>query len=323
MINLPVSLLKIIYLVFLLLPFVLPLRAQEFDCDSLLKDTTSIEMPLENLLELRERMENILKCQGTPEEDLEIILSETFILASFLVKYPGALNSNYQLGQALANLMALPETQSMIKSIRISEQVARMNHSPENWLLAKKLLSEIAPPEALIEMESHINTRDFEGLSYRTIFATLNSEESEKTNGEKASIFKEFISLDEALAQAKAESKTLLIYFSGYGSVNCRKLEEEVFSDRNIRERLESHFLSFIIMVDDRTPLSENEQYTSSYSSKKVETQGQRNQDLQWKVAQSNRQPLIVLLDERAQMIASKSYDLDIQAWLRFLQELE
>src|SRR5690606_33075715 len=73
-----------------------------------------------------------------------------------------------------------------------------------------------------------------------------------------------YFDYEEALAAAKKEGKPLLIDFTGHGCVNCRKMEENVWSDPQVLARLKNDFVMVALYIDERLELPENEWYTSS-----------------------------------------------------------
>jgi thiol:disulfide interchange protein DsbD len=103
-----------------------------------------------------------------------------------------------------------------------------------------------------------------------------------------------------ALAKAKQEGKPLLIDFTGWACVNCRKMEENVWTQSEVKELIEKNFVLVSLYVDDRKRLPKNEQfvYTTGDSSKKaIETVGDKYSTLQSENFKNASQPLYVILD--------------------------
>tara|TARA_B110000467_G_scaffold43670_1_gene40057 strand:- start:4174 stop:6213 length:2040 start_codon:yes stop_codon:yes gene_type:complete len=131
-----------------------------------------------------------------------------------------------------------------------------------------------------------------------------------------------FYDYNEALAYAKEVNKPLFVDFTGHGCVNCRKMEEYVWADDTVLNRLEDDYVVVALYVDDKTLLPENEWFTSTYDGKVKKTLGKQNFDLQIGTFNSNAQPFYVLLDnEEKQLMDPKAYDLDINAFINFLDE--
>lgn len=113
---------------------------------------------------------------------------------------------------------------------------------------------------------------------------------------------------DEALAAAKEQGKPLLVDFTGWNCVNCRKMEANVWSDPGIKEMINTEFILAELYVDDYDlKLPENEQYVSSTTGKKITTVGRKNTDFQITKFNSNSQPLYAILDENEELLVPTS----------------
>ena len=131
-----------------------------------------------------------------------------------------------------------------------------------------------------------------------------------------------FFSYKEGLEYAKEINKPLFIDFTGHGCVNCRKMEEYVWSDSNVLERLKNDFVVVALYVDDKTMLPEEEWYTSTYDNKVKKTLGKQNFDLQIERFESNAQPYYVLLDNNEKLLNTPTaYDVDVDRFIKFLDE--
>ncbi|MDN3203985.1 protein-disulfide reductase DsbD family protein [Algoriphagus sediminis] len=131
-----------------------------------------------------------------------------------------------------------------------------------------------------------------------------------------------YFDYDEALAVAKKEGKPLLIDFTGHGCVNCRKMEENVWSDPAVLSRLKENFVMVALYIDERLELPESEWYTSEYDGKVKKTMGKQNADFQITRFQNNAQPYYVILDHDENLLVQpKAYDTNIQNFIDFLDE--
>ena len=129
-----------------------------------------------------------------------------------------------------------------------------------------------------------------------------------------------FFDYDDALAYAKKVNKPLFIDFTGWSCVNCRKMEVSVWSDKEVLRRLKEDYVLVSLYVDDKTNLPEGEQYVSKFSGKKVKTLGNKWSDLQATQFNTNSQPYYVLLNhEGKNLVAPRAFDLNIQAYVNFL----
>jgi thiol:disulfide interchange protein DsbD len=129
-----------------------------------------------------------------------------------------------------------------------------------------------------------------------------------------------YFDYEQAVACAKEQGKPIFIDFTGHGCVNCREMEQRVWSDPAVLKRLSENFVLVALYVDDRTKLPESEWYTSSYDGKTKKTIGQQNADFQINRFNNNAQPFYVILNEDEELlIPPKAYDLDISAFVDFL----
>ena len=119
----------------------------------------------------------------------------------------------------------------------------------------------------------------------------------------------------EALAASKAQNKPLLVDFTGWNCVNCRKMEAEVWSVSKIKSLINNEFILVELYVDDKIlELPASEQYVSSKTGKKINTVSKRNADFQITRFESNSQPLYALLDTEGELLVPTSgaiYDVD------------
>ena len=100
-----------------------------------------------------------------------------------------------------------------------------------------------------------------------------------------------------ALAKAKAENKPLMLDFTGWACVNCRKMEENVWPDVEVLKRLSEQYVIVSLYVDDKQELPESEQYVSTiFPGKKIKTLGNKNSEMQARYFGANTQPYYVLI---------------------------
>ena len=98
------------------------------------------------------------------------------------------------------------------------------------------------------------------------------------------------------LAYAKKVGKPVLIDFTGYACVNCRKMEERVWANPHILGILNRDIILISLYVDDKRMLPKNEQYTSETTGKRIKSIGNKWSDFQIKNYQANAQPYYVLM---------------------------
>ncbi|MEZ5015312.1 MAG: cytochrome c biogenesis protein CcdA [Chitinophagales bacterium] len=105
-----------------------------------------------------------------------------------------------------------------------------------------------------------------------------------------------FHDFDEAREYAAKVDKPIMIDFTGWACVNCRKMEEHVWPDEQIYKMLSEDYVLVSLYVDDKTSLNLADQYISAYSGQKVRTIGNKWSDFQSKDFGTNSQPYYVLI---------------------------
>lgn len=131
-----------------------------------------------------------------------------------------------------------------------------------------------------------------------------------------------FFDYDEGMAYAKQVGKPVFLDFTGHSCTNCRKMENAVWPDAEVLNRLKNDFVVISLYVDDRTELPEDQKYVSKYTGKKVKTLGNRNVDLQVSKFNSNAQPLYVVTDAEGNPLNKPyGYNENIAAYIKFLDE--
>jgi thiol:disulfide interchange protein len=131
-----------------------------------------------------------------------------------------------------------------------------------------------------------------------------------------------FHDYDMALAYAKEVKKPLMVDFTGWSCVNCRKMEDNVWVDPRVLERLNKDYILVSLYVDDKTSLPEAEKHISKTTGNKIKTIGNKWSDMQTARFGTNSQPYYVLLDGQEQMLNKPTgYDPDIEKFIAFLDE--
>ena len=164
---------------------------------------------------------------------------------------------------------------------------------PGLWGAPVKAVGAFAPP---------INTQDF-NLDTKQVHAA----------------YKDY---EEGMAAAKQMGKPVMIDFTGFGCVNCRKMEASVWTDPQVATKLTNDYVLISLFVDDKTPLKEPIVVTENGQERKLRTIGDKWSYLQRVKFGSNTQPQYVGLDHNGQPITgSYSYKEDIPAYLDFLDK--
>lgn len=132
-----------------------------------------------------------------------------------------------------------------------------------------------------------------------------------------------FHDFEEGLAYAKQVNKPVLIDFTGWACVNCRRMEEQVWSDPKVLTILRDDVVLISLYVDEKTPLPENEQYISAETGKKIKTVGNKWADFQITHFASNSQPQYAIMNhsEIKALNGTTAYDPDIDKYMLWLKE--
>jgi len=113
-----------------------------------------------------------------------------------------------------------------------------------------------------------------------------------------------FTDYDTGMAYAKKVGKPVFLDFTGKACVNCRKMEEKVWSEKKILKKLHDDIVLISLYVDYRKVLPKNEQYVSDVTGKKVKTVGNKWSDFQMKKYKTNAQPYYVILNNKGEDIS-------------------
>ncbi len=128
---------------------------------------------------------------------------------------------------------------------------------------------------------------------------------------------------EEGMAAAKALGKPVLIDFTGFGCVNCRKMEAAVWTDPSVSKILEEDYVLISLFVDDKTPLPEQIKVTEENGQERtLRTVGDKWSYLQRSKFGANAQPFYVAIDNEGNpLTGSAVYDEDINKYVKFLKE--
>ena len=127
---------------------------------------------------------------------------------------------------------------------------------------------------------------------------------------------------EEGMALAKSQGRPVMIDFTGFGCVNCRKMEAAVWTDPQVASILNDKYVLISLYVDDKTPLAEPLTVNENGTERTLRTVGDKWSYLQRGKFGANTQPFYVLIDNEGNPLnGSRSYDEDIQKYIDFLQK--
>ena len=123
------------------------------------------------------------------------------------------------------------------------------------------------------------------------------------------------------MAYARQQGKPVMVDFTGYGCVNCRKMELAVWTDPQVRQLLNEDYVLITLYVDEKTPLPAPIRVEENGTTRTLRTVGDKWSYLQRSKFGANAQPFYVLLDNEGQPLnRSYSYDEDVDKYVEFLE---
>ena len=131
----------------------------------------------------------------------------------------------------------------------------------------------------------------------------------------------DFTDFDAGMAYAKQQGKPVMVDFTGYGCVNCRKMELAVWSDQKVADIMQDDYVLISLYVDEKAKLPEPIKVVENGQERTLRTVGDKWSYLQRSKFGANAQPFYVLLDNEGKPLnKSYSYDEDIEKYVDFLQ---
>lgn len=134
----------------------------------------------------------------------------------------------------------------------------------------------------------------------------------------------EYHDFESGMAAARAQGKPVFLDFTGYGCVNCRKMEASVWADARVADRLRNDYVLISLYVDDKTPLAEPFEVTDDRGQKRMlRTVGAKWSWLQSRKFGANAQPFYVAVDPFTgkPLTGSRGFSEDVAAYMDFLNQ--
>lgn len=131
----------------------------------------------------------------------------------------------------------------------------------------------------------------------------------------------QFTDYDAGMAYAKQHGKPVMVDFTGYGCVNCRKMELAVWVDQKVADIMQNDYVLITLFVDEKTKLPENITVNENGQERVLRTVGDKWSYLQRSKFGANAQPFYVLLDNEGNPLnKAYSYDEDVNKYIDFLE---
>ncbi|MDP5139089.1 MAG: thioredoxin family protein, partial [Spirosomaceae bacterium] len=130
-----------------------------------------------------------------------------------------------------------------------------------------------------------------------------------------------FHDFDDAVAYAETVNKPILIDFTGYACANCRKMEENVWPEPAVLERMQNDFVIASLYVDDKTEMPTEKHYVSSYDKELKTTVGEKNMDLEITKFNNNAQPYYAIVNTKGDVLVKPLGYVSTEEFIKFLDE--
>jgi len=137
----------------------------------------------------------------------------------------------------------------------------------------------------------------------------------------KNEVHAQFDDYDAGMEYAQRTGKPVMLDFTGYGCVNCRKMELAVWTDQKVSDIMKNDYVLITLYVDNKTPLPEHIKVMENGKERTLRTLGDKWSYLQRVKFGANAQPFYVLIDNEGNPLnKSYSYDEDIDKYVDFLE---
>ncbi len=203
---------------------------------------------------------------------------------------------------------------------------------PGMWGAPLKSMSGLLPPPSTQDFDLNqlqYKIDNISSLSSATAGATASATKAEppKLYTDKLHMplgLTAYFDFDEGMAAAKALNKPIMLDFTGHSCANCRKMENEVWSDPEVLKRLKNDFVIISLYVDEPSDLPIAQQYKDK-NGKLITTLQDKNKDYELSKFQSITQPLYMFLDLNGNPLSEDryGYDSDIQKFINHLDEVK
>lgn len=191
---------------------------------------------------------------------------------------------------------------------------------PGLWGAPLKSISAFLPPQATQDFDLY--TASLNGGGGGSQASTAGDDQKPHKYSDlfdKPARLNPYFDYDEGMAYAAKMHKPVMIDFTGHACVNCRKMEANVWTDKDVYQRINQQYVLIQLYVDDKTDLAAAEQ-TTTPQGKHIQTIGNKWSYLEASRFQANSQPFYVLLDNSGNLLVPPGgADYDPASYLKFL----
>ena len=159
------------------------------------------------------------------------------------------------------------------------------------------------------------------GAPLKAVSAFAPPMQTQDFNLYKNEVHAKFDDYDLGMEYARLNGKPVMLDFTGYGCVNCRKMEAAVWTDPKVSDLINNDYVLITLYVDNKTPLTEPVKIIENGTERTLRTVGDKWSYLQRVKFGANAQPFYVLLDNQGKPLnKSYAYNEDIPKYIEFLQ---
>lgn len=307
----------------------------QIECEKILSQEINLDFEDRSDLDVLNNNFSKLKDCGLEQIDIEYFANGP-ILAALLIpmlsETDGKITYQYLFDKVL-EIKQSSQYKENIELFKISVELSHRSADIKSWETDKKLLEALeTPPEMIDNFYLYLKENSNPNKTYaevfkdfREIWSTQEKNIFISENQYEDDIFKNpgNVNYEELLQRSIELNKPLLLYFTGYACVNCRKMEEYVLSQEPIKEQLKNNFYFVNLFVDDKSALPENEWIKSTATNKIIKTIGNKNSELQMVKFRANSQPFFIIIDKNDNEIGNRGYTPDIKLFANFLKSAE
>ncbi|NQX83061.1 MAG: thioredoxin family protein [Flavobacteriaceae bacterium] len=322
------------FLFILILQSFIGFSQSESECDKILSQEIKLDFTKKTDLDILNSTFSKLQDCGLEKIDIETFVKGPILGALLigLTKENGGEITYQNLFDKIMEFKKTPEYAKTIEIVKLSTELLERKMVIKNWENDKALLEKLNTPSNTVdEIHLLVLNNSNPNKTYKELFQDLKNKNPRETKAKNITkkeyngIFKNAgnVSYNDLLNKSIQYKKPLLLYFTGYACVNCRKMENYVLSKPSIEERLKNEFYFVNLYVDDKKSLPENERTESKINGKLIKYVGQKHSELQINKFKNNYQPYFVIIDKNGTKVSDQGYTKDIELFDEFLNRAE
>lgn len=300
--------------------------AQEQPCSHLRADTLTASMvPSEQLFDaVKIDVEAMVDCLELDSIDRLILTTPALSTLITVQAMQGEVLRYGPLLDSIQKFKNLPEYSDMKSFTLFMAKNENEYLRKEGWQFIEPMLAKaFNDKKKLLQAQEKFESLIVENITYRMFLTDILTEDKPVQNASKSEstspfeIFQEMKPLETMLKKSEDNQKPLLLYFSGWGSVNARKMEDSWFGE-DVFKVIEKNFTPFIGYADDRSAITD-ELRKEWNGDTDVKTLGKCIRVFQKELVSFESQPFFVIVSLEGQVLATQGYTLNIEEFKNFL----